>query len=120
MLIRSIHQYIVIVFITILITACDSKPNDSTKYSAEITRTKFGIPHIKALDYGSLGYGEAYASAQDHVCNMALALISAKGEMSEHLGPGHGSGNIHSDLVMRALDMSEKGRLGTKPTTQQY
>ena len=53
MLSRSIHKYIVIVFITILMTACDSKPNDSTKYSAEITRTKFGIPHIKALDYGS-------------------------------------------------------------------
>ena len=111
MIISFIRQCFCIAFIVILITACDSKPTDSTKYNVEITRTKFGIPHIKALDYGSLGYGEAYASAQDHVCNMALALISAKGEMSEHLGPGHRRGNIHSDLVMRALDMSEKGRL---------
>ena len=55
--------YVAAAFIVILMTACDSKPNDSTKYSAEITRTKFGIPHIKALDYGSLGYGEALTSS---------------------------------------------------------
>jgi acyl-homoserine-lactone acylase len=40
---------------------------------------------------------------------MALALISAKGEMSEYLGSGHQGENIHSDLVIRALDMSKKG-----------
>ncbi|MBQ44466.1 MAG: peptidase S45 [Porticoccaceae bacterium] len=83
--------------------------NGSAKYNVEITRTEFGVPHIKASDYGSLGYGEAYASAQDHVCNMALALISAKGEMSEYLGSGHQGENIHSDLAIRALDMSKKG-----------
>jgi acyl-homoserine-lactone acylase len=36
-------------------------------------------------------------------------LISAKGEMSEYLGSGHQGENIHSDLVIRALDMSKKG-----------
>jgi acyl-homoserine-lactone acylase len=40
---------------------------------------------------------------------MALALISAKGEMSEYLGSGHQGENIHSDLAIRALDMSKKG-----------
>ena len=107
--IRSSFCFAGILLIVIIFASCGSNFNDSAKYNVEITRTEFGVPHIKASDYGSLGYGEAYASAQDHVCNMALALISAKGEMSEYLGSGHQGENIHSDLVIRALDMSKKG-----------
>ena len=107
--IRSSFRFAGILLIVIIFASCGSNFNDSAKYNVEITRTEFGVPHIKASDYGSLGYGEAYASAQDHVCNMALALISAKGEMSEYLGSGHQGENIHSDLVIRALDMSKKG-----------
>ena len=107
--IRFSFRFAGILLIAIVIASCGSSMNGSAKYNVEITRTEFGVPHIKASDYGSLGYGEAYASAQDHVCNMALALISAKGEMSEYLGSGHQGENIHSDLVIRALDMSKKG-----------
>lgn len=107
--IRFSFRFAGILLIAIVTASCGSSMNGSAKYNVEITRTEFGVPHIKASDYGSLGYGEAYASAQDHVCNMALALISAKGEMSEYLGSGHQGENIHSDLVIRALDMSKKG-----------
>lgn len=107
--IRFSFRFAGILLIAIVVASCGSSMNGSAKYNVEITRTEFGVPHIKASDYGSLGYGEAYASAQDHVCNMALALISAKGEMSEYLGSGHQGENIHSDLVIRALDMSKKG-----------
>ena len=107
--IRFSFRFAGILLIAIVIASCGSSMNGSAKYNVEITRTEFGVPHIKASDYGSLGYGEAYASAQDHVCNMALALISAKGEMSEYLGSGHQGENIHSDLAIRALDMSKKG-----------
>ena len=107
--IRFSFRFAGILLIAIVTASCGSSMNGSAKYNVEITRTEFGVPHIKASDYGSLGYGEAYASAQDHVCNMALALISAKGEMSEYLGSGHQGENIHSDLVIRALDMSTKG-----------
>ncbi len=107
--IRFSFRFAGILLIAIVTASCGSSMNGSAKYNVEITRTEFGVPHIKASDYGSLGYGEAYASAQDHVCNMALALISAKGEMSEYLGSGHQGENIHSDLAIRALDMSKKG-----------
>ena len=107
--IRFSFRFAGILLIAIVTASCGSSMNGSAKYNVEITRTEFGVPHVKASDYGSLGYGEAYASAQDHVCNMALALISAKGEMSEYLGSGHQGENIHSDLVIRALDMSKKG-----------
>ena len=107
--IRFSFRFAGILLIAIVTASCGSSMNGSAKYNVEITRTEFGVPHIKSSDYGSLGYGEAYASAQDHVCNMALALISAKGEMSEYLGSGHQGENIHSDLAIRALEMSKKG-----------
>jgi Penicillin amidase len=40
---------------------------DDHRYSAEIRRTAYGIPHVLAKDYGSLGYGYGYAFAQDNL-----------------------------------------------------
>ena len=37
-------------------------------YSVDIRWTSYGIPHILAEDYGSLGYGMGYAFAKDHYC----------------------------------------------------
>ena len=31
--------------------------NPNLKYDVSITRTTYGVPHIRAKDYGSLGYG---------------------------------------------------------------
>ena len=94
-----------------LLSACHQHaPESQLKYEAEITRTEFGIPHIRANNYASLGYGEAYAAAEDHVCNMAVALTTAQGTAAEHLGPGHDNANVYSDIVMQALDMPAKGK----------
>mgnify|MGYP000364790081 CR=1 FL=1 len=51
------------------------------KYTATVTKTEFGIPHITADSWGSLGFGEAYTAAEDQLCNMALALVQARGLM---------------------------------------
>ena len=60
-----------------LLSACQQEAAmPPLKYDAEISRTEFGIPHIRDNDYASLGYGEAYAAAEDHVCNMAVALTT--------------------------------------------
>lgn len=90
---------------------CQPNTELPAKYQVEIIRTDFGIPHITAQDYGSLGYGEAYAAAQDHVCNMAVALTNAQGQAAMHFGSGHEDTNMHKDIVVRALDIPEKGRL---------
>ena len=52
----------------------------AVKYEATITRTSFGIPHIEAQDFGGLGFGVAYAEAQDNICLMADAYVSAAGK----------------------------------------
>src|SRR3546814_4026624 len=56
-------------------------------YSAEIRRTTFGIPHIKAADEGSLGFGLGFAYAQDNFCMFAEEMITVEGERSRYFGP---------------------------------
>jgi len=55
--------------------------------SAEIRRTSYGIPHIRANDYASVAFGMAYAFAQDNVCLMANQVVTVSGERSATFGP---------------------------------
>ena len=56
-------------------------------YKAKITRTKHGIPHIVAHDWGSLGFGSGYATARTEICNLADIVITARGQRSQWFGP---------------------------------
>src|SRR5689334_12957868 len=56
-------------------------------YTATITRTEHGIPHISAEDWGSLGYGSGYAAAQTSTCALADVVLTGRGERSKYLGP---------------------------------
>jgi acyl-homoserine-lactone acylase len=55
-------------------------------YQVEIRRTALGIPHVKADDWGSLGYGYGYVQAQDNLCTMADAFVTYRGERSRYFG----------------------------------
>jgi acyl-homoserine-lactone acylase len=72
------------------------------KYTAEVRRTSYGIAHIKANDYGSVGYGVGYAFAQDNFCTMADEFLTVRGERSMYLGgtgsTPYGVNNVFSDL----------------------
>ncbi|SAL17710.1 penicillin acylase family protein [Caballeronia humi] len=57
-----------------------------TPYTAEIRRTQSGIPHIKAADWGSLGFGYGYAQAEDNLCTLADAFVTYRGERSAWFG----------------------------------
>ncbi|MBV9292163.1 MAG: penicillin acylase family protein [Frankiales bacterium] len=57
------------------------------RYDVTITRTDYGIPHIVAKDFGSLGYGYGYAFAQDNLCTMAADYITVEGKRSRWFGP---------------------------------
>ena len=83
---------------------------ESDRYKATIVRTEYGIPHITAESWGSLGFGEAYAAAEDHVCNMALALLQARGESAAVFGPGDRQVNLTRDAVIKALDIPGKAK----------
>lgn len=61
-------------------------PPPSSKYSADIRRTEMGVPHVKAADWGSLGYGIGYAQAQDVLCTIADSMLTYRGERSRYFG----------------------------------
>ncbi|RKH49340.1 acylase [Corallococcus sp. AB049A] len=89
----------------------DPKPVDpgpgpaAPKYTAKIKRTSYGIPHITADSYGSLGFGQGYAFAQDHVCTLADQILKVRGERARFLGQGPGNRHVGSDIAYLAMDL---------------
>jgi acyl-homoserine-lactone acylase len=66
-------------------SACTALAADG---AVEIRRTAHGVAHIQAADYESLGYGVAYAHAEDNVCQTADFLVTVRGERSKFFGAG--------------------------------
>ncbi len=82
-------------------------------YAASIVRTSFGIPHIIATDWRGIGYGVAYAYAQDNLCLLAEEFVTINGDRSRHFGPAGKAvvafdpiDNLASDIFFRSqIDM---------------
>jgi len=78
---------------------------DDHRYRARIQRTSFGIPHITADDFGSAGFGQGYAFAEDHLCVLADQIVKVRSERAMYLGPGFSNAHIHSDIAHKALGL---------------
>ncbi len=78
------------------------EPEPTLTYSAEVRRTEFGIPHIRAEDWGSLGYGFGYAYAQDNYCVAMREIVFASGRSAELMGADMGS--VDSDFLFTFLN----------------
>lgn len=94
------------------------------RYEATITRTTFGIPHVEAKDFGGLGFGAAYAQAQDNICLMADGYVSASSQRSRHFGPDGATviglvpaKNIDSDLYYATMQDIKVLRAGFAKTS---
>lgn len=80
-----------------------------TRYETSITRTTFGIPHIAANTWQGVGYGVAYAYAEDNLCLLAEEFTTVEGARSRHFGP-EGTAvlgfqevdNLSSDIFFRS------------------
>lgn len=91
------------------LTACASSAPPGGARSVQIERTTYGIAHVSAADHEGIGYGVAYAHAQDNVCQTAEHLLTLRGERSRFLG-AQGTGelglgrlpNPQIDLFIRA------------------
>ncbi|NND61133.1 MAG: hypothetical protein HKN49_12780 [Gammaproteobacteria bacterium] len=79
------NQSIRLVLAAMLLTVAAPAMASAT-YTAEIRTTSFGIPHIKANDYGSLGFGYGYAYASQNICILAREVVEANGQQSLHFG----------------------------------
>lgn len=81
-----------------------------SRYEASITRTTYGIPHIAADSWQGVGYGVAYAYAEDNLCMLAEEFATVAGERSRHFGPDAKAAlgfqeidNLSSDVFFRAM-----------------
>jgi acyl-homoserine-lactone acylase len=76
---------------TWLLTACSQSSQASPAFpkvtaSAEIARTSHGVAHVRAEDFRGLGFGIAYAYAEDNLCMFADSLLTVRGERSRFFG----------------------------------
>src|ERR1700722_1819089 len=69
--------------------AVTGRPAGGPAYQATIVRTAYGVPHVTASNFGSLGYGYGFAFAKDNICTMANDYIAVEGQRSRYFGP-HG------------------------------
>ncbi|MFK7914029.1 MAG: penicillin acylase family protein [Pseudomonadales bacterium] len=91
---------------TAVLMGCQVQPesgagNQPYQYQTDIRWTSYGIPHVAAEDWGSLGYGFAYATATDAVCVLARDVAVVNGELSRFFGVG--DGNLESDIFHKAI-----------------
>ena len=66
-----------------------------------IRRTAYGVPHVIADHERALGFGLAYAQAEDHLESIMQLILKARGEYALHFGAGKNDANIKSDLWNR-------------------
>lgn len=80
-------------------------PQPELTYSADIVWTEYGIPHITAQDWGSLGYGNGYAYAQQNFCVAMKEFVRAAGQSARYFGD---AGDINEDLVYKLLNDDQR------------
>lgn len=103
--ISNLRLPVIAVCAALLGTACSDTSNNSnpenvpsSTYTADIVWTEYGIPHVTADDWGSLGYGVGNAFAQLNFCTFMRDIVRANGQSAEFLGE---DGDLAYDFVMK-------------------
>lgn len=82
-----------------------------TQASADIRRTTYGVPHIRATDERGLGFGIGYAYAQDNLCLLANEVVTVNGQRARFFGPDQATleerNNLASDVFFTWLNRPE-------------
>jgi acyl-homoserine-lactone acylase len=82
-----------------------------TQASADIRRTSYGVPHIRAVDERGLGGGMGYAYAQDNLCLLANEVTTVNGQRARFFGPDQATleerNNLASDVFFNWLNTPE-------------
>ncbi|MDQ0740245.1 acylase [Pseudomonas sp. W4I3] len=82
--------------------------------SAQIRRTTYGVPHIRAGDERGLGFGIGYAYAQDNLCLLANEVVTVNGQRARFFGPEQATleerNNLASDVFFTWLNTPDAVR----------
>ena len=79
-------------------------PLSDITYQADVVWTEYGIPHVTANDWGSLGYGAGYVAAQANYCVVMRSIVDGNGDSARYFG---GDGDLDLDLVMKLFNDEE-------------
>jgi acyl-homoserine-lactone acylase len=98
---------------TVTPTALAASTRSTTpRYDVTIRTTEYGIPHIEARDFPSLGYGYGYSLANDTICTLADTYTTVRAQRSRFFGPaagyvfrGNGASvnNLNSDFFFQQI-----------------
>ena len=102
--IRSMYVALFAAALPLLAAPAVEAKNSKPVYQAQVLRTSYGIPHIQAPDWGSLGYGYGYVFAQDNICVLARDVLASNGTQSRWFGAGAGNANRSSDFVYKMVN----------------
>src|SRR5919107_1603657 len=104
---RSLSAALLAAALLLPATATPAVAASKRDYRAEIRRTTGGVPHVKARDFGSLGFGAGYAYAQDQICEYASIVATVSAQRSRHFGPDAeapgGGTNLQSDFFWQRI-----------------
>jgi acyl-homoserine-lactone acylase len=115
---RGMLVSVVAAVIVLGVPALVSNPSiaqGETAGQVTIVTDSSGIPHITASSYTALGYGEAYAFAEDSFCTLAEDFVTVNGDRSKYFGPdgvavdfanGSDPTNLQSDMFWQAVKNS--------------
>ena len=79
-------------------------------YEADIRWTTHGVAHIRADDWGSLGYGQGWASAHDNLGTILDSAVKVRSERARFHGPGPDGNFVASDFGYLALGITNRAR----------
>lgn len=104
LLLPRLKGQILLLWVSAMLLGCMADTGD--RYNVDIRWTSYGIPHVKADDWGSLGYGFAYATANDGICVFAREIARANGTLSADFGAT--GEHLASDTFHRAIVTQER------------
>lgn len=89
------------------VAATTTAAGDS-KHDATVEWTTHGVAHVTAGDWGSLGFGQGWACALDHLPVILDQVVKATGRRARFHGEGPQGAHVASDLGYRMLGLRER------------
>ena len=77
-------------------------------YEADLRVTTHGVVHVRAADWGGLGYGQGWACARDHLPTIADQVVKVRSERARFHGPGPQGAHIASDFGYLVLGLAAR------------
>ncbi len=84
----AMKKLLTAIICALLLAGCGDSSRHPAKrtLSADVARTSHGVVHVRAEGFAGLGFGLAYAYAEDNICMLADSLLTVRGERSLYFG----------------------------------